>query len=256
MSWELKRKIIYAVAVVIGVLAISIFLLRETLFPTPTCFDKKQNGFESGIDCGGGCLLRCEQEISPLTVLWVKAVHGGKDMYDLVAMVNNNNIENASLETGYTFSLYDEQGNISGFLSGSTTAPLGGKFPIIIQNITLKKAPTSVTLTLSDSPHYSVKESPSSPTIKIVDRRYEAGQIPRVYATIVNTKRAEINNLPVRVLLFDEKDNVYAVGQTVIPFLGKEEIKEIIITWNGPLLTSPTRIGIYPIFNPFDAIGY
>jgi hypothetical protein len=256
MSWELKRKLVYAVAAIIGVSAVSIFLLRDTLFPAPTCFDKKQNGFEAGVDCGGGCFLRCSQEVSPLTVLWAKTVRGGKGVYDLVAMVNNNNIDNSSLETGYTFTMYDEQGNVSGYFSGSTTAPLGGKFPIIIQNIPLKKSPTNVLLSLSDGLHYTVKESPSSPTIKIVTRRYEAGQTPRVYATVMNTKRVEINNLPVRVLLFDEKDNVYAVGQTVIPFLGKEEVKEIIITWNESLPVFPTRIGIYPIFNPFDAIGY
>lgn len=256
MSWELKRKLLYAVSVIMALSALTIFLLRDRLFPSPTCFDKVKNAFEVGVDCGGGCLLRCSQEVSPLTVLWAKAVQGGKDMYDLVAMVNNNNIDNASLETGYTFTLYDEQGNISGVLSGSTTAPLGGKFPVILQSIPLKKPPTNILLTLSDGLHYSVKERPLSPTIKVVTRRYERGQISRVYATVVNTKRVEINNLPVRVLLFDEKDNVYAVGQTVIPFLGKEEIKEIVITWNEPLSVSPTRIGIYSIFNPFDAIGY
>jgi hypothetical protein len=189
-------------------------------------------------------------------VLFAKAIRSGQNLYDLAAMVDNKNIDNASLQTGYTFTLYDRQGNISGSFTGSTTAPLGGKFPIIIQNIPLRIAPANVVLTLADGPHYKVQENPVSPTIKILARRYEAGQIPRVYAMIMNTKHVEINNLPVKVLLFDEKDNVYAVAQTLIPHLAKEEAKEIIFTWNEPLSFAPTRIGIYPIFNPFEAIGY
>ena len=73
---------------------------------------------------------------------------------------------------------------------------------------------------------------------------------------IVNTKRLEINNLPVRVVLFDDKDNAYAVGQSLIPYLEKEGAQEIIFTWDEPLPVPPTRIGVYPIFNPFEALSY
>jgi hypothetical protein len=47
---------------------------------------------------------------------------------------------------------------------------------------------------------------------------------------------------------------VYAVGQTVVPTLDKEQTKEIIVTWNPPLPFAPTRIDVYPIFDPFDAL--
>lgn len=238
-------------------LAISaVYFSRNILFPAPSCNDQKQNGYESGIDCGGVCSLRCVSEVSPLTVLWAKAVRSGPGLYDLVGMINNNNINNASKELVYTFTMYDLAGKVMGEITGSTVAPLGGNFPVIIQSIPLKTIPTNVVVSLQDTAHYSVKESPSSPTIKIVQRRYEYESIPRVYSTIVNTKQIEITNLPVKALLFDDKDNVYAVAQTVVPYLEKEGIKEVIFTWNEKLPFTPTRIGIYPIFDPFDAIGY
>lgn len=256
MSWELRRKLMYALGTAIFLAAVTIFFLRDIVFPAPTCFDKKQNGYESGVDCGGVCSLRCSQEVNPLTVLFGKAVRSGENLYDLVAMVNNNNIDNASYELGYSFALYDKDGKSITTILGSTTAPLGGKFPIIVQNLPLQTTPTNVVVSLNDTSHYKVKENPASPTIKILSRRYEAGPIPRLYATIMNTKRLEINKLPVRALLFDQNDNVYAVGQTIIPVLQKEEVREIVFTWNEPLPFAPTRIGIYPIFNPFEAIGY
>lgn len=256
MSWDSRRKIIYACAVIVALATITVFVLRDRLFPSPTCFDKKQNGYESGIDCGGACSLQCTQAVDPLSVVFANAVHSGKGVYDLVAMINNNNIDNASQYLGYTFTLYDKDGMMFGSLSGSTTAPLGGKFPIIIQNLSLAKVPAHVVTTIIDGPHFKVKEIPSSPTVRVVSRSYEGGSIPRVYAKIMNTKRVEITDLPVRVLLFDDHDNVYAVAQTLVPLLAKEEVKDIIFTWNEPLPFPPTRIGVYPIFNPFKAIGY
>ena len=219
MNWEMKRKIIYALIGIVILVALAVFLMRDTIFPAPTCFDTKQNGYESGIDCGGVCSLRCTEEVKPLSVAWAKAVYSGGEVYDLVALVANSNINNASRELRYTFTLYNENGQKTGELSGSTVAPLDGKFPLILQNIPLQKAPANVIATLADGPHYTVTEKPTSPTVKIIDKHYEAGSIPKIYATVMNTKRLEITNLQIRTLLYDDKENVYAVGQTIIPRL-------------------------------------
>lgn len=256
MNWETKRKLVYALGVSVALLAIFVLVFRNILFPDPTCFDSKLNGYELEVDCGGACALKCTQEVNPLTVVWAKAVSSSAGIYDLVGMVKNTNIDNASRELGYTFTLYDDQGAVTSVYSGSTTAPLDGNFPIIIQNLPLTSAPNKVALTLFDGLHFKVLESPTSPTLRIVERRYEPGQIPRIYTTIMNTKRLEINNLQVRVVLFDENDNAYAVAQTIVPTLAKEEIKELAFTWNEPLPVAPTRIGVYPIFNPFEAIDF
>lgn len=256
MNWSFRRKLLYALSFFLVATAIGVYSLRESFFPKPTCVDQKKNGFETGVDCGGECALWCPQEVSSLSVLWAKVIPSGKGLYDLVALVNNNNINNASAVTGYTFHLFNKDAQEYITFSGSTTAPLGGKFPIILQSIPLTEYPASVQLKLTDTEHYSVKENPASPTIKILSRRYESGNIPRVYTTIANTKRVEIRNLPVSVLLFDDKENVYAVGTTIIPMLQKEEVKEVVFTWNEQLQHTPARIFVYPIFNPFEAIGY
>lgn len=256
MEWSTRRKILYALAITIVMVAVAIFTLRDTLFPLPSCVDGKQNGYESGIDCGGVCALRCTDEITPLSVLWAKAIRSSKGVYDIVAMVNNANIDNASMEIGFTAAVYGKDGRFMATFFGSTTAPLAGRFPIIIQNIPLDREPGNVIATLSDGPHFSVKENPSSPTVKILGHRYEQDSISRVYAVVSNAKHLDINNLPVRVVLFDEKNNAFAVAQTVIPSLQKEETKEIVFTWNEVLFTVPSRIEVYPIFNPFEAIDY
>jgi hypothetical protein len=256
MNWDTKRKIMYGAAFLTLITTVFVLFFYDTIFPAPTCYDGKKNGYELEIDCGGVCSLVCKEDVKPLSVVWSKAIKVDKNMYDLVAMVSNTNIDNASREVGFNFNLYDSNGVITANYFGSTTVPLDGKFPLIIQNIRLQSAPDTVLTTLTDGAHYKVKENPASPTIKIVNRRYEATSISRVYATLRNTKQVEINGLEVRVLLFDEQDNVYAVGRTVVPLFKKESVKDIVVTWNEVLKKAPTRIGIYPIFNPFEATEY
>lgn len=255
MDWQTKRKIVYALITVVSLTTVMVFLLRDVLFPEPTCSDLRKNGYELDIDCGGLCEKKCTQEVVPLTVLWAKAILVGSSTYDLAGLVSNSNIDNAGKELGYSFSIFSRTGEVIKTVSGSTTAPLDGKFPLIVQNVSLLGEVRDVALTLFDTDHYKVKESPTSPTVAISNRRYESGDISRLYATVANNKRIEIRNLEVRVVLYDSFDNAYAVGKTVVPYLDKEAKAEVVFTWMLPLKEEPTRIGIYPIFNPFEALA-
>jgi hypothetical protein len=252
MEWAHKRKVIYAVITIIIVILAGIYVFRDTIFPTPTCFDAKQNGYEGGVDCGGLCSLRCTQEVIPLSIAWSRALKTGTSTYDLVALVSNKNIDNAPREIVYTFTAYDAAGKETMKMSGSSIAPVDGDFPVVQQNIQLSEEPYEVSATIrSNAPHFKVLEKPTSPTIRIVNPHYEPGTIPRVYATIVNTKRIFLRDIPVRVLLYDADGNVYAAGETVVPTLDKESSKEIVFTWDASFPIAPTKIRVFPILDPF-----
>lgn len=252
MHWDTKRRLIYAFATLFVIATLLVISFRKVLFPDPTCVDMKQNGFETGVDCGGECALRCSAEVYPLSVLWSTAVKSSQFTYDIVGLVSNKNINNASRALGYTFTAYSEKGDILDTFNGTTTAPLDGEFPIIIQNVTLSEAPFRVGMTLNDTAHYKVRENPATPTVSITNRVYEAGTVSRVYAQVKNNKQFEVRDLEVRVLLLDAKDNVFAVGTTLVPFLTREESRQISFTWNKAFEEAPTRILVYPIFSPFQ----
>jgi hypothetical protein len=256
--WDTRRKIIYALAAGISLSVIAVLVaysFKDAIFPQPTCFDKKQNGFELGVDCGGTCSLMCSQEIKPLTSTWAKAIPVRGDLYDLAAMIINTNINNASSKTSYTFTVYGANGNVIGTFSDSVVAPIDSIFPVIIQNVLLKEPPRNVILEITDDTHVRVPEHSAVSLIQVKNKRFENGSISRVYATIVNTRRIEIRDLPVKVVLFDVNNNAYAVGQTVIPFLDKEGVREIIVTWGGQFSAQPDSIGVYPIIDPFLPIS-
>lgn len=254
MDWQTRRKILYLLSTVIVVIAAAVYFFRETVFPSPTCFDKKQNSYEIGIDCGGTCSLRCSSEVQPLSVLWTRYIHVRANMYDVVALVSNKNINNSARFVRYTFTLYSANGEVIQEVKGVTLTPVNSDFPIIRQSITALKTPASISLSIEDGPHFTVNEKPTSPTLSIGNEKYEVSDKSRVYAAVQNRKRMTIRDLPVAVVLFDQDNNAYAVGTTVIPELAKEEIKTISFVWETVLPQPPTRIKVYPLFDPFLAL--
>lgn len=251
-KWSTRMKLVYTSFIIFFAAAAGLYIFRDTVFPTPSCFDKKQNGYESGIDCGGTCSLRCADEVVPLSVKWSRALPTSSSTYDFVAYISNKNLDNAPKQVDYLFTAYDENG--TGFYTqkGTTRVPTDGDFPVIVQNVILSKAPTDLGIEIrSDVPHYKVLEKPTSPTLKMVNTQYEAGAIPRVYSTVVNTKRITFSNLPIRVLLYDSYGNVIGAGETIIPSLGKEESKDIVFTWKRAFSEAPMNIRVFPVLDPF-----
>jgi hypothetical protein len=251
-NWSARRKFIYGAGTAIALILLGVYTFRDTLFPTPTCFDTKQNGYETGIDCGGTCSLRCSQEVIPLSVTWARAIPTGNSHYDLVALISNKNIDNSPKQIAYTFVAYNKNGKEIARITGASVVPVDTDFPVIEQNLSLKEAPAEVSATVNANvPHYTVAEKPSTPTLRVFNEKYEAGSIPRVYATVQNTKRLVLRNIPVRAVLYDADGNAYAVGQTIIPELGKEGVQDVVFTWDRAFAFPPTKTRIYPILDPF-----
>ncbi len=251
MNWETRRKFLYALATIITLAAVTVYLLRDVFFPLPTCFDKKQNGYEIGVDCGGTCSLRCSSEVAPLSVLWTRVIRTSSTTYDIVGMVSNKNINSSARNAEYIFTVYNDKGQPVQDFPGVTLTPVSSDFPIVVQSIKSAQILSNATLTLKDGSHYTVHEKPVSPTLSIGNEKYEEGSIPRVYVTVQNKKRITVTNLPIKVILFDQDNNAYAVGQTIVPELNKEESKVVSFTWDAPLPYPPTRIRAYTMFDPF-----
>ncbi len=253
MEWAAKRKIIYAFATVTIVLVFAVYELRGVLFPTPTCFDKKKNGYESGLDCGGTCALRCTEEVAAISVDWSNAIKTSQNTYDFVAMLSNKNINSAPTLLSYVFVALNKKGEVIKTEVGSTIALVDGGFPIVAQNIVVNEQPASLLVRITPSPYYATIEKPRAPLIRVSDFRYEPGSISRIYVTVTNTTRNVYLKLPIRLVAYDENDNVVAAGESVLPQLDKEEEQEIVFTWHHLLPVIPTKFRAYPIISPYWA---
>lgn len=101
------------------VLFLVLFGVYKSIFKTaPTCFDKKQNGGETAIDCGGPC-ESCEvlalEPIETIGAVKFFGLSSGKAV--LAALVENPNTDYGA-SFFYTFKIYDEKGNLLEIRSG------------------------------------------------------------------------------------------------------------------------------------------
>ena len=252
MDWSGKRKLLYATYIVLVIVALSVYLFRDTLFPKPACSDGKKNGFETGVDCGGSCLRKCAAEVSPLTVTWSRVLEVGPKLYDVVAFISNKNQDSAPRTLTGTFTVYSAQGIVLFARTISVTPPAATDIPVLIQNIALEERPQRVVFTLAEGTSYRIPELFQKPQISTTQTRFENGDTPRVYATIKNLTRNAILRFPVRIVLYDASDTAYADGETFVERLEKEEEQTLIFTWKKSFDIAPTRIRVYPILDPFS----
>jgi hypothetical protein len=251
MTWATQRKLIYALVVLVFMGALVLYSARDILFPVPTCFDTKKNGDEAGVDCDGSCNLRCIANVQALSVVWSSAIKTGPHMYDVVAMVSNKNISSAPHVVAYTFTLMSKSGDVLATLNGTSPVLLQSDFPVIQQNIPLQEDPARVIVRLVPAPMYAVAQQSTASPIRVTSTQYEPGDTPRIYVTLANTTRTVFMKLPLRMVAYDANDNAIAVGESIIPVLGKEEIQNVPFTWNQYLSSYPVKIRAYPIIDPF-----
>ncbi|MDQ5962712.1 MAG: hypothetical protein QG653_519 [Patescibacteria group bacterium] len=251
MDWSTKRKVTYGVATIFFIFAIGAYLFQNVLFPEPTCFDVKQNGFEVGVDCGGECALRCTSEIVPIKVTWARALSVGNNRYDLVGLVENKNIDNTPKEIGYKFSVFGKDGAEIFVYTGTTTISVEDEKPIIVSNKLVNGTPDKTTLTIFPAQHFTANEKPKSPLVRTLRVRHEDGDIPRVYVTLKNMTQKSFADLPVRVVLYDSNRNAIAAGETLIKSLNPEAEPEIVFTWNERFSSPVASTVVYYDFKSF-----
>lgn len=260
-SWRTKRKKLFTYIIIFFIAIFVAYKAYPYIFPAPTCFDKKQNADEEGIDCGGSCGNICTASILPLEVKFARYTESEDGVYDLVAMVENKNINKNTQGSlaDYTFTVYDKAGQIVKVINGSTNIPIGQTFPIIVQNtrLNLKSSGNSISkinFNIVDGGRIwkKVDELYKNVFFSISNTEFieNKNNTTQVIATIKNNTRAYFRDVPVRVLLFDESDNIVGANETLIKEINAKEVKNISFMWRIPLTIKNPKIEIYPIVTP------
>jgi len=262
-SWRDKRRSIMVLILVVFVILYIFYKSYSNLFPTETCFDGIKNNNERGVDCGGYCQLICPFDISPLQIKFAKAVETEKDLYDLVALIQNNNQAQNPMDgkINYSFTIYDKAGQILETMNGSTTIPLAQDFPIILQNIFLPLSESENSISrvqfkiLNDKVWDKVDSSFSQVFFKTMDYDFENGKgngvdVTQLSTQVENLTRNYFRNIPVKAILYDRLNNVIGVNESLIDEISGEEIKKVSFTWRNIFKQNPDKIDFYPIVTP------
>jgi hypothetical protein len=243
---------------VILILLIGIFgfiIIAPTLNKAPSCTDGKQNGTETGIDCGGSCALACISQVDAPTILWARSFKVIDGRYNAVAYIENHNKNVAVDKISYRFRFADANNVYIGKREGVAYIPPAGKFAIFEPGIDIgNSVPVYTTFEFTEAPQWvqvsqekidQLKVSVSSINLVSPDKS------PHLSATIKNNSLFTIPQMSVIVILYDASGNAVSVSSTYIDTFPAQGNQQVTFTWPTPLPVGIVAKEIIPMYNIF-----
>ena len=255
MSWAARRQLVI-VLIMLAIAGFFFFLFYSPVIFTPaTCSDGKQNGSETGVDCGGSCVTLCSSEAQTPIVLWSRAFAVTPSVYNVVAYIENKN--DAAVEAyPYEFRLYDAKGIFVTRVQGRALVPPQGRYAIVETGIGVGNATiTRATFEFSDNhtPWTRIADdiralhiATSSPALDKEDT------VPTLTATLTNTSATvSLARIGVTAIVYDAQDNAINASKTIVPSLPASQSTQVYFTWPKPLSAKAIRYEIIPVINVF-----
>ena len=254
--WALKRQILYSTIVIIFLGTIGFLIAYPYINVAPTCTDGKQNGTETGVDCGGSCMKACTIQVDQVSVLWSRAFEVVPGRYNAVAYLENHNENTAVYKISYRFRFADKDNVYIGKREGETYVPPKGKFAVFEGAIDLgSSVPVYTTFQFTEEPIWvSVsKEEVNQLKVFVSDIKLEnENTVPKLSAVVKNDSLYRIPEVSFVVILYDALGNAVSASHTYLDVLQGGESADLNFTWREPITTPIVAKEIIPIFNIFS----
>ncbi len=253
MTWALKRQIFYIFVLISFFVVLAALVLYPSFNKPPTCFDGKQNGTETGVDCGGSCALACLAEVDEVSVLWARAFRVVPGRYNAVAYLENQNNSAVIKKINYRFRFADKDNIYIGQREGSTYVPAGGPFTVFEPGVdTGNTVPVYTTFEFMEAPFWtSVIENQVQQTRLLTSNIELAGETdtPRMSATVRNNSLYAIPEIAVVAILYDKFGNAISASRSFIDELKAEESAQVYFTWPEPFGSVVVSREVLPAFD-------
>ncbi len=253
MTWSLRRQLLYVSIFILTISFFAFLIIYPILNKAPTCYDNKQNGNETGVDCGGACRNACIYQVDPLSILWSRAfkvIHG---RYNAVAYIENHNRNVVIDRINYKFRFYDKNNIYIGKREGSTYVPPSGSFAIFEPGIDIGNSiPLYTYFDFTEVPKWVTISQEKINQLKVLVSNISLVNeetSPLLTATVKNNSLFTIPEVDIIVLLYDLNGNAVSVSRTYLEELRGEEVKDISFTWPEPFSSKVIEKEIIPMYN-------
>jgi len=256
MTWAFKRQLIYILIVVAVVSFFSFLFLYPEFNKAPTCFDGVQNGTETGVDCGGSCMLACTKQVDNVSVLWARTFRVVPGRYNAIAYLENQNQNKAIYKISYRFRFADKDNVYIGKRDGVTYVPPSGKFAVFEPAIDVGNSiPVYTSFEFTEDPVWINVPVEKTSQLKVfvsnINLQNETTS-PSLSATVTNGSLFRIPDVSFVVILYDAMGNAISTSHTYLDVLAPEEKTQINFTWREPILTKVVAEEIIPMFDIFS----
>lgn len=253
MSWRSRRQGTYFGAFGVIVLIVLTVILYPVLNKPATCTDLKQNGTETGVDCGGACALYCPKTVALPRVDFAAVFNVDEGVYNAVALLTATDANAGSRQAGYVITLYDEGGQIINETKGSTFIPSASQFAVFESQIrTGVRVPVRARFQWDDVIYFE-KLNFNSNTLPIEVSSWKPETIlamERLSVMVTNSAFKPIPESEYIVIVYDDKDEPIAASKTVAT-IGARTSNELFFSWPYEFKKTPKRYELIKRVNPF-----
>lgn len=252
MNWAARRRFMIALIVGAVVVAFTAVVLIATLYETPSCTDGVQNQNEAGIDCGGPCAYLCTADMQTPVVLYTKVLQNADGRTDIIASVENKNIDAATENVPYRLKLYGSGQVFLQEITGAIDLPPRTTALLYLPGVAVgKQEVVNAFLYVDASALRWFAIDPSTLLAPIVSNVAQSGtkDRPRVKSTLENPSIRSLTNTAVIVVVRDENGNVIAASRTFVPIIPAQGEAEAIFTWNNAFSSTPATIEVTPVIS-------
>lgn len=253
MSWTQQRKSFVTFFVVATLFCGATLVTVPFLITDPTCTDKKENGTESGIDCGGTCSVVCSTNNNTVRILWERAVLVDTGLYDAVGYISNANNNATPRKVRFSVTVFDEKGDSIATRKGESLVRAGAGTALYAPGIeTGGRIVGQTRFTIQEvSPFEKVTNEDILQAVQVVKESFEnASGKPRLTVDVKNDLFDDLPNLDLIALLFDEEDTLVAVGKTFVERVPARATARAYFSWRLPF-SKPTRTEIQLLIPAF-----
>lgn len=234
MTWAGRRRLIINLLILfLVVLPVGYFLFVK-IKPVPTCFDRRKNGFEDGIDCGGKCDLFCPYTRRDPVVIFARAQKVVDGLYNVVALVENKNIDAMAPMVKYRFKLYDEHNIPIATREGFTYINPNNRQVIFEGAVSVGRHNVGRVVIEFDKPItwyyteqglYVLPFSISQPNYRVLNDK------PMLNYTLQNVGYKSLSAGNSIVIAYDEDNNAVGFSSTILDPLAPGDKQTIVFSW-------------------------
>jgi len=216
-SWSQRRKLLYGGTTAV-ILATAIFLPVFFYFhKTPTCFDGRKNGNETGIDCGGSCTRLCPSAFLAPSVAWTRLERVAPDLYNVATYIVNPNPNAGARAVPYHVIIYDRAGVEITEYGGIVTLPprrntLAFDGAISVGN----RIPAKASFAFGGIPDWTAETDPLA-AVSVGDKKYSEDASSASLSVYLNDNSANsISRTDVYAVLYDKDGNAIGFSKTIL----------------------------------------
>jgi hypothetical protein len=248
-SWAHKRQLMYGAGVIVFILLVIgvpvYFIFFNAL---PTCFDSKMNGDEIGVDCGGSCQRACSQEVLPEPIVsWSRSFTVAQGLNNLVAYVQNPNVNYTAEPIPYIFLVYDKENVLLGTREGYARVPPTKTFPIFEPAFDAGTRQPAKAIFEFTAPAVWNKYDAQKPEFDVIDERLlSASTSPIIKATLLNKTINKYANIEVVAIVYNKDGNAFAASKTIVDIIHGNDEAPLVFTWPTPFTDDISKIEIIP----------